>query len=186
MHAPADSAGPGVSETMEEASDRTDDDQNGRLAAWRRAPISMAIATVGGIGHLPVAPGTLGAVAAVPPALLAAESPMVVRLALLAAIVGISIPASTRAGLALQHPDSNQIVVDEFVGMWATMVWYATFSWLEVAVAFAAFRLLDVLKPPGAHWLHDRRDDGVGVIGDDLIAALWAAPILLLFRWLFV
>ena len=171
---------------MEEMSDRTDDGENGRLTAWRRAPISMAIATVGGIGHLPVAPGTLGAVAAIPPALLAAETPTAVRFALLAATIGVSIPASTRAGLALQHPDSNQIVVDEFVGMWATMVWFATFSWLEVAVAFAAFRLFDVLKPPGAHWLHDRRDDGVGVVGDDLVAALWAVPILLLVRWLVV
>jgi len=164
---------------MDEATDRTEEVSATGRTAWRDAPVSMCIATVGGLGHLPVAPGTWGTLAALPLVVAWPSSP-IWRFGILAVMLAAAVPAATRAGRALGEPDSSRIVVDEFVGMTATVVWFSHLTWPQLLVGVVAFRVFDVLKPPGARWLHTRRHDGTGVIGDDLVAAFWSAPLVAL------
>lgn len=147
--------------------------------AWASIPGSMFVATVGGLGHAPLAPGTCGTLAALPVAWLCTDLALPLRLGLLAATIAVAIPASTGVGLAFDDHDSPRIVVDELVGMWATLVWFADLDWPTMLVGFLAFRFFDVVKPPGARWCHEAREDGLGVIGDDLAAALWATAVVL-------
>jgi phosphatidylglycerophosphatase A len=154
------------------------------LEAWKSMPGSMFVATVGGLGHSPVAPGTCGTLAALPIIWLCTDLPLALRLGLLATTTAVAIPASTSVGLAFDDHDNSRIVVDELVGMWATLVWFADLAWPTILIGFLAFRFFDVVKPPGARWCHDVREDGLGVIGDDLAAALWAAAILAVGRLL--
>lgn len=149
------------------------------LEAWKSIPGSMFVATVGGLGHAPLAPGTCGTLAALPVAWVCTDLPLPLRLGLLAATTAVAIPAATDVGLAFEDHDSSRIVIDEFAGMWATLVWFADLQGTTMWVGFLAFRFFDVVKPPGARWCHEAREDGLGVLGDDLAAALWATVVVL-------
>ena len=47
-------------------------------------------------------------------------------------------------------------------------------DFLILGIAFLFFRLFDIIKPGSARRL-DRMDSGWGVVGDDMVAGLYAA-----------
>ena len=153
------------------------------VVAWKRAPASLTLATVGGVGYLPLAPGTWGSLVAIPLVVFFSGLPFVARIVALAVLLGVAVPASTRAGRVLEEHDSPHIVVDEVVGLWMTLVWFPHLDWISVVIGFVAFRAFDIAKPPGARGFDVARNDGLGVVGDDLVAGLWAAAIVAVARW---
>jgi phosphatidylglycerophosphatase A len=77
-----------------------------------------------------------------------------------------------RAEKILGQPDSPAIVIDEILGMIATMLGNPV-SWPWLVAGFGLFRLFDIVKPwPASRF--DRMHGGVGVMLDDLTAALYA------------
>jgi phosphatidylglycerophosphatase A len=73
--------------------------------------------------------------------------------------------------------DPGPVVLDEVVGQWwalSLMAWggVAMRPW-ALAVGFALFRLLDVLKPPPIRQV-ERLPGGYGIVADDLLAGLVA------------
>jgi phosphatidylglycerophosphatase A len=136
------------------------------------------VASGGGAGLLPRAPGTWGSLAAALAglALLAAGG----RLAL-----GAGVVVATLAGLwaiprAGGEADPGWVVIDEVAGMWLAMAPMAHPAAVPSVLAFALFRLLDITKP-GPIGAIDRIPGRAGVMGDDLLAGavvallLWAA-----------
>ena len=78
-----------------------------------------------------------------------------------------------RTGLALGRPDHGAIVIDEIVAIWVVLLMVPpTLAWQALGVA--AFRLFDILKPPPIRALDGRWKNGLGVMADDLLAALYA------------
>ena len=145
-----------------------------------RSPIdrlSLSVATLFGIGHSPVAPGTMGSLAAIPIAALLSLTPNVVSLGVTVSMTPIAMLAAHRAGKQLGEPDSSAIVVDELVGMLMTL---AALPWSlqTAALGFALFRLFDVLKPWPASHFDKRWKNGAGVVLDDVAAGLWARVVL--------
>ena len=132
-----------------------------------------------GSGLLTPAPGTWGTLAALPlAALLLWLGISTWALALLTLplfLLGIWLCDIT--GRALGVADSGHIVWDEIVAMLlvlalvpATPLWWA--------VAFAAFRLFDIVKPWPIRWLDRHVHGGFGVMLDDAVAALFATLLL--------
>ncbi len=84
--------------------------------------------------------------------------------------------AAQVTGQALGQPDSGHIVIDEVVAIWLVL-WLLPDAvaqpWLWQAGAFAVFRLFDVTKPPPISALDTRLKHGLGVMVDDLLAALY-------------
>ena len=76
--------------------------------------------------------------------------------------------AAARHAKDLRHPDPPSVVVDEFCGMWLALVG-ASPSLLVVGIAFVAFRLLDIFKPPPIRQL-EKLPGGLGIMADDLLA----------------
>ena len=75
--------------------------------------------------------------------------------------------------------DFGGIVWDEFVGIWLTLllappVLFAP-AWQGYLFAFIAFRLFDITKPPPIRQLDRRIPGGLGIMIDDILAALFAA-----------
>lgn len=145
----------------------------GRLAKF--------LATGGGIGYLPVAPGTWGSALgwliwlAVWPA-----RAMPVRLALPLAATLAAVAVSTEAERLLARHDPSCVVIDEVVGMWWTMALAPGAlhgSWAWMLLAFGLFRLFDVLKPPPLKRLATA-PGGWGIVLDDLGAAVYAVAVL--------
>ncbi len=140
------------------------------------------ISTAFGIGLAPVAPGTWGSVAALPVAWLihAHLGPVALAgAALLVLVVG-----SWAAGATMRRTrtdDPSAIVIDEVAGQWLSLaavpldlIWYAA--------GFALFRLFDITKPWPASWADRAVKGGFGVMLDDVIAAGYAAGVLLTAR----
>lgn len=152
--------------------------------AWKKAPVSMFVSTFGGVGHLPGGPGTYAAALFTPAIVWMSTWPLGWRLGPFVVVTLWAMWCADRAGRALGEHDSRRIVIDEVVGVWTTLVWFAELSWTAAVVGFVVFRIFDIIKPPPAKRIDEDGDNGVSVIADDLVAGLWAIPAVLLVRWI--
>jgi len=138
--------------------------------------LAIALATVGGVGYAPIASGTFGSLVALPllPALAAlrGRTPVGYGLAVVA-IAAASIWAAGRAERALGGHDHSAIVIDEVAGMVMAGM-FLPGTWGAAVLAFFCFRVLDVVKPWPASVFDRRIEGGIGVVGDDLVAGIYA------------
>ena len=140
------------------------------------------LATWFGAGLLPVAPGTWGSLAALPFAWVIAWAGGTVALVIAAAILFvIGCWAAERAQRASGVADDGSIVIDEIVGQWLTCA-AAPLDPGAYFVAFLLFRVFDIFKPWPARWIDHNFLGGVGVMTDDVIAALYGVLALFLLR----
>ncbi len=136
-----------------------------------RKRLVLALATCGGVGYLPVMPGTWGTLAALPLWwLLAHLGPWGYGLTL-AALLALSIPV---AALAQEYlgPDHPAIVLDEVVGLLIALAG-VPLAWRWLIIGFVLFRLLDIWKPFPIKYC-ERLPGGWGVVLDDAAAGLGA------------
>jgi phosphatidylglycerophosphatase A len=136
----------------------------------------LVLATAGGAGYAPVAPGTAGSLVALPlvpwvARLRAASWPL--GAALVLAVATIAVWAAGRADTVFGSHDDSRIVIDEVAGLLAGALLVPE-TWLAALVLFACFRLFDVVKPYPAGAIDRRVRGGLGVVGDDLVAGLYA------------
>jgi phosphatidylglycerophosphatase A len=134
---------------------------------------------VGGVGHAPIAPGTVAsAITAIALWLLGLSPLALTGLLLVVLIVGTW--AADEAERALGTKDPGAIVVDEVAGMTISVLTLPLT--LPVLVAgFVLFRIFDVVKPFPAG-ASQRLGGGVGVMIDDVIAGIYALILLLVAR----
>lgn len=137
--------------------------------------VAVALATCGGVGYAPVAPGTFGTAAAVPIAWGASALPQWGYLALCAGVTLLAIWAAGRANRVFGEHDSGRIVVDEVAGFLCTMIPVSRGDWRFLLAGFVLFRAADIGKPPPARWIDRRLEGGAGVVLDDVVAGVWAA-----------
>jgi phosphatidylglycerophosphatase A len=147
--------------------------------------LAMAIATVGGVGRVPIASGTFGSLVAVPllPGLAAlrAVSPWG-YLAVVAGLVVLAVWSAGRAEEVVGH-DHSYIVIDEVAGLVMAGI-FLPGTWLAAGIAFLLFRIFDIVKPFPANLIDGRVEGGLGVVGDDLVAGVYAGLVTLLLLWL--
>jgi phosphatidylglycerophosphatase A len=138
---------------------------------------SRAIATLGGIGYARTAPGTVASAVALPFAYLIAFTGGRFALLVLAIVVlAIGAWASELYAAETKTFDPSECVVDELAGQWIACA-FAPVSLPGYAVAFVLFRLFDIWKPwPTRH--SERLHGGLGIMADDVVAALIAGAIL--------
>ncbi len=137
------------------------------------------IATWFGCGLMRPAPGTWGSIGALPFAIiLFGVFGLYGFLAAIVFITYIGFRATQKFEAATASHDNKMIVVDEVVGQWIALI--PVFALVGVhailiILAFVFFRLFDILKPwPASHF--DQNVGGaMGVIGDDVIAGIFAA-----------
>jgi phosphatidylglycerophosphatase A len=134
--------------------------------------LAKAIATAGGAGYSPVAPGTCGTAVAVPLAYVMAGLPLWQYAAIVAVVTAIAIWAAGRADRAWQTHDSQRIVIDEVAGYLVTMALVDRAHWPALACGFIAFRFFDIVKPPPVRWLDEHLPGGTGVVLDDVAAGV--------------
>ena len=126
------------------------------------------IATFFGIGHVPVASGTVATLATVPLYLGGWYAGGHVVVLLLAVFVtGVGIAAAGSMERRLGYHDPSEVVVDEVAGFLVTMLYVAPTP-LTVTAGFFLFRGLDILKPWPASAAEKLRG-GWGIMADDLV-----------------
>jgi phosphatidylglycerophosphatase A len=132
---------------------------------------SLAIATVFGLGYVPVAPGTFGSAAGLLLWMVLPASAHVQA----AAIVALLVAGSLAGNVAERHfgrTDPRHVVIDEVMGMLITL-FLNPVHLKGAVVGFLLFRATDVIKPYPANRL-ERLPGGLGVMADDAMAAVYA------------
>ncbi len=148
------------------------------MSEQTQARLAMQIATVFGVGRAPAAPGTAGSIVALPFAYLIAAT--FGRGALLfAAIIVLAIGSWACEIYASKkgEVDPSECVIDEVAGQWILCA-FAPTSLLAYALAFVLFRLFDIMKPWPINVVEKKVPGGLGIMADDVVAALMGAVII--------
>lgn len=135
-----------------------------------------------GSGLMPFAPGTFGTLAAMPLYLLffGLHWSVYCSLTILAFILGVVVSNRVTADLGIH--DYKGIVWDEVVGYFLTM-FLAPPGMLWMFLGFILFRIFDIWKPQPIGWVDEKIHGGLGIMLDDVLAAVPAWLILQLIAW---
>lgn len=145
---------------------------------------AIVLATWFGAGLLPKAPGTWGSLAALPFAWVLHFADGWPGLAIgVIACFAVGIWASNGYLAALGGDDPAPVVIDEVAGMWLTLLPAALLmpgspSLIVYAIGFGLFRVADIFKPWPVSWADSNIKGGMGIMVDDILAAVYAAAAL--------
>jgi phosphatidylglycerophosphatase A len=141
---------------------------------------AVLIATWFGAGLLPIASGTWGSLAALPFAWLIATQfgPAGLIVAGSAAFV-VGWWAAAVVAKAGGVRDPSAVVIDEVAAQWLVLA-AAPAHLVAYAAGFLLFRIADIVKPWPASWADRSLHGGLGIMLDDLFAAVYAGGALLL------
>lgn len=138
-------------------------------------------ATLGGIGMVPIAPGTFGSITAwIIFVYLSHFISMINMLILTITFSILSIWICSEASKDLENKDHKSIVIDELVGMWIALLpvlVIANSQYERTVYALAAlilFRFFDILKPFPISYFDKNYKNGFGIVIDDVISGLIA------------
>jgi phosphatidylglycerophosphatase A len=137
-----------------------------------------------GSGLMPIAPGTWGTLAAIPVYLLLINCNWFMYFVLTFAAFILGVWVSDKVGKDLGIHDYNGIVWDEVVGYLLTM-FLAPTGWVWMFCGFILFRIFDIWKPQPIGYVDQKIKGGLGVMLDDVLAAIPAWLILQLLAWSF-
>ena len=167
--------------------------------------VALAIATCG-VGYFPIAPGTMGSLVGVGIFLLLWKAALRAGVALDATsfsraypewtstfllmwtlpvlTIGLSligIWAASRAERLMGKKDPSQVVIDEVAGQLVTFMFVPAYFLhpLMILVGFVLFRAFDIIKPYPIRRVEGLHG-GLGIVGDDIVAGLYAGAALAL------
>ena len=127
-----------------------------------------------GSGLSPFAPGTFGTLVAIPFAFaLRAYTNDVVFMVAIVLLFAVGAWAAQVTGRDLGVADHGSIVIDE-VAAFLLVLFFVGGGVLQQAVAFLLFRVFDIVKPPPIRQVDAAYKNGIGVMADDVLAALYA------------
>jgi phosphatidylglycerophosphatase A len=136
------------------------------------------LATGFGIGLLPFAPGSWASLVTLFFGWLVRSRFGVAGLAAAATILFfLGWAAAARVAAGGSEKDPGCIVVDEIAGQWLALL-AAPLDPLAYALAFVLFRAFDIVKPWPVSWADQRVRGGLGIMLDDLMAAVYALLVL--------
>ncbi|MGE5259013.1 MAG: phosphatidylglycerophosphatase A, partial [Hyphomicrobiales bacterium] len=133
---------------------------------------AVFLATGFSVGNIPFAPGTLGTLLGIPMCFGLAELGLVGSIAGIVAFVFLAVWISGRAEQVIGKRDAPAIVIDEVAGMMVTLAGLPLTP-LNLVVGFAAFSVLDVIKPFPARRIDRNMPGGWGVVLDDVVAGIY-------------
>lgn len=147
--------------------------------------VALTLATAGGAGFAPVAPGTFGSAVGVVLFVPLASLGAVVVLAVAAVLLAVGTWAADETERIYGKKDDGRIVMDEVVGQLVTLAPLAALGptqglegALFVAAGFFVFRFFDIWKPGPARMAERRLPGGLGVMMDDVVAGAFSAAVI--------
>ena len=136
------------------------------------------LATLGGIGNIPLAPGTFGSIFSWLIFIFLSHFVNMFYLTFIG--IFLSIWICEMASKNLIHKDHRSIVIDELIGIWVALLpvlYLADIQKERTVYAIAAllfFRIFDIFKPFPVSYFDKNFKNGTGIVIDDLIAGVMA------------
>jgi phosphatidylglycerophosphatase A len=131
--------------------------------------VAWWLASVGGLGRVPTAPGSAASAAAAV-VWYAVQPPPDAQLAMCLGAAALGLWVSSRVAAHSSEKDPSEVVIDELAGQWLTLAGLPNTPAM-IGAGFLIFRLLDITKPPPLRRL-ERLPGGLGIMCDDLAAGL--------------
>lgn len=132
--------------------------------------LEVFLATSGGVGLIPFAPGTWGSLIGVGLAALAGDWQTMIVLCVLISVAGFALAQPAQEHFGVRDPQA--FVIDETAGQLLALT-ALPMTWPVFIAGFGLFRLLDIFKPLGIRRI-DQWDHPAGMMLDDLAAGLGA------------
>jgi phosphatidylglycerophosphatase A len=136
-----------------------------------------------GSGLLPKAPGTAGTLVGVLFYWALAGLDKTAYLSVVMMLFAVGIPLCHRTAQAMGKHDHPAVVWDEIVGYLLTMA-FTVPSARGCLIGFVAFRIFDIFKPWPIRDLDRRVGGGIGIMLDDVLAAIYAGLVLVFIEYL--
>ena len=136
------------------------------------------IATLGGIGLIPVAPGTFGSIFAWVVFIFISHFINMLTLTIVSLFFAIWICEKVTKDLI--EKDHQSIVIDELIGMWISLIPLIYIASTQkdriiyAVMALILFRFFDILKPFPISYFDQKMKNGFGIVIDDCIAGIFA------------
>ena len=140
------------------------------------------LATLGGLGLSPIAPGTVGTIFAWLMFIVLSHFINAITLVIVSVFIIIfSVYISSVVTKDLIEKDHKSIVIDELAGIWLAMIPVLFIASSQYERSFYAllvlvlFRIFDIFKPYPISYIDKNIKSGFGVVLDDLVAGVFAA-----------
>lgn len=140
-----------------------------------------------GSGLLKPAPGTWGTLAGLLLSIvlwhITQSSLFFIILTIISFVFGCYLCQKTSDDLGVH--DDGRIVWDEIVAIFLMFAFLPKYSALYYILTFISFRIFDILKPYPIRYFDEKLESGLGIMIDDIIAAIFALFSLYLIYWIF-
>ena len=139
-----------------------------------------------GSGLLKPAPGTWGTLAGLMLSILlwniTQSNLFFIFLAVISFIFGCYLCQKTSNDLGVH--DDGRIVWDEIVAIFLMFVFLPEYNLFTYILTFISFRVFDILKPYPIRYFDEKLESGLGIMVDDILAAIFALISLHLIYWI--
>lgn len=135
------------------------------------------IASGFGSGLAPIAPGTMGTLVGLPIYWLISPLPPLLYAIITILGFGLGVWLCQKISDELNIHDHSSIVWDEIIGMLITL-FIIPCTWSNMLLGFLLFRIFDIWKPWPIRWVDKHVKTGLGIMLDDVLAAIPAWIIL--------
>lgn len=136
--------------------------------------VANLVATWFGCGLSPIAPGTLGALGALPLFVVLAPLGDLAYWSIVIALSALGIWAAQVVSVSRNEKDPQRVVIDEVAGILIALGFVRERELVWQLAALVAFRLLDIYKPGPIASAERLPPHGFGIMADDLLAGLVA------------
>ncbi len=136
--------------------------------------IIVALASLLGIGFIPGCPGTFGSLFGLAVIWVIPGQTIFLLVTFFSLILAFFIAG--RAEKLLGQKDPKQIVIDELAGILVTFL-FVPKTFVFIVAGFFLFRLFDIVKVFPAKKIENKKGS-LGIVGDDLIAGIYANLVL--------
>ncbi len=153
----------------------------GCLIKKARDIVCLILASAFGLGLLPVAPGSFGALLGVGMHLavvrwIAQESQWFALMACFIAVCCFHFWLTPWAQRYWKESDPGNFVLDEVAGyLIVPLLVHTGPLWTTAVLGFLVFRIFDIIKLPGARYIDRNWHGAWGILLDDIVSGLYAA-----------
>lgn len=139
-----------------------------------------------GSGLLKPAPGTWGTLAGLMLSILlwniTQSNLFFIFLTVISFIFGCYLCQKTSNDLGVH--DDGRIVWDEIVAIFLMFTFLPEYNWFTYILTFISFRIFDILKPYPIRYFDEKLESGLGIMVDDILAAIFALISLYIIYWI--
>lgn len=155
------------------------ENQADRWSHW-----GLWIGSIGPLGRLPASGTVTVIVVGVPAFYWLSFRPVGLQVLLVTVFTLLSVGLHAWGDRRLGEKDSPMLVWDELAGFWVAII-AVPFTWQLAVLAVLLERAFDITKIPPANLIEKKWPGGWGVVGDDVMAGLYAGICLQLATYLF-